>query len=166
MHSRICEDCWQSFRTEYKNVTLCWDCQRVRMIKDHPEIAWHNDKLLRLAFENGLVIERTPDGVTVRDIFDYEDDDQLWREDLNKIVARHKRKYGKRLTMERAWNLTAIAARKRAAAKYPTDRLKLIAQKRTETTEDGEVITNRDTTTQPDCADETDGGACGRAHLV
>lgn len=136
-YSRICENCWSPFRTQYKNVKLCWDCERLEIIKRHPEVAIKDARMQRHAFDNGITFEYTEEGIKVREFFTYEDKDEQWRSDLNKIKTRARR-HGWNIPDVMAWDLAAMASMRRAAAKYAPK--KLTRRKATETTEDGKII--------------------------
>lgn len=127
-HHRFCDDCWMPLRGD-SDINLCWDCQRLRIVRNHPEQVVKDPALVRLAFENGIIIDQTKDGVSVREIFAYEDKNEEWRNDLNKINIRYKSKHGRKLPFDAAWDKAARASQKRTAAKYPSDNLDIIKRK-------------------------------------
>lgn len=138
MLKRTCYECLYPFATDNPKSRICWECSRVLLVKKHPELAMHDAKLAKLAFDNGILVRIEPDGsLKVTDLFEYQDGDERWRGDLNKIRQRARRR-GKFIPYSRAWQIAAKVAAKRAAAKY-RDPKDVIQKRKRENELNGEV---------------------------
>lgn len=113
---RVCNDCGASIKSNLEHCTT-WDCQKLRLIKRHPGWASRSSTLSRFAFDNGLLIVHHDGKASVKNVFEYEDPDTQWQEDLDKIRERYTRN-GKWVRFEVIWNRAAKANRRRLLAKY------------------------------------------------
>ena len=111
MKTRICGQCLTPYTSTNKSKVCSWDCAKLQALEKHPGWALRNEIVAQLAFEEGIVIEQTEEGLTISNRFTPEDDEQ-WRLDLHDI-KRKAREAGRPVSFEMAWNKTAERAKQR-----------------------------------------------------
>lgn len=142
MKSRICGQCLNEYQPNNPNSSVCsWDCAKIQLLEKHPGWALRNETLARLAFDEGIVIEKTDEGLTISNRF-MPDDDEQWRLDLHDI-KRKAREAGRPVSFEVAWNKTAERAIQRALNEYPDTRQQVIERKAQGTKGNGKIRTIR-----------------------